>query len=55
MKRDRVVKVPKADENEAAAIRIVLGMAQHFVLENSDLGLNSTSKQRTERGSETAV
>lgn len=42
MKRDRKVKVPNPEENEAAALKVVLGLTQHFPLVNSDLGLNST-------------
>jgi len=36
-----VVKVPKAEENEAASLKLVLSLSQHFPPLNSDLGLNS--------------
>ena len=52
MKRDRVVKVPKAEENEAAALKLVLGLTQHFSLENSDLG---AANRNIDRGSEVVV
>ena len=44
MKRDRVVKVPTPEQNEANALRHVLSMASHFPLQNTDLGLNSASR-----------
>jgi len=51
MKRDRVVKAPTAEQNEASALRMVLSMASNFPLVHSDLGLNSNVRDSTLRAS----